>query len=336
MGMKTKRRNPSTTTAPPPVRFERQLVLNQWLLGLFGVSHFKQLVEHLRDEALEGLDEHHIHRFHHALCVHLPAERRPQLPDDILLAYDQEIVAITQRLNERRTLHGDPPLVWKYFQYLALLFTEIYLDRYFQNPQALLAALNTHIEAFNNGVPESDRLALLDPAGDARTQLNKIAFWMATGSGKTLLMHAHILQYRRYLEAHGRAGELNRIILLTPNEGLSAQHLKEFRKSGIEAELFSKDGRGLFAGQAVEILEITKLKEKTGEKTVDVEAFEANNLVLVDEGHRGASAGEQGAWMKHRNTLCEKGFSFEYSATFGQAVKQNQSLRNLYARSILF
>ncbi|RMH36797.1 MAG: DEAD/DEAH box helicase, partial [Nitrospirae bacterium] len=33
---------------------------------------------------------------------------------------------------------------------------------------------------------------------------------------------------------------------------------------------------------------------------------------------------------------CEKGFSFEYSATFGQAVKQNQSLRNLYARSILF
>jgi hypothetical protein len=46
----------------------------------------------------------------------------------------------------------------------------------------------------------------------------------------------------------------------------------------------------------------------------------SNNLVLVDEGHRGASGGEEGAWMRFRNALCEKGFSFEYSATFGQAV----------------
>jgi len=33
------------------------------------------------------------------------------------------------------------------------------------------------------------------------------------------------------------------------------------------------------------------------------------------------SGGEGGAWMRFRNALCEKGFSFEYSATFGQAVK---------------
>jgi hypothetical protein len=159
---------------------------------------------------------------------------------------------------------------------------------------------------------------------------------MATGSGKTLLMHAHILQYRRFLETHGRARELNRIILLTPNEGLSQQHLREFEKAGIDAEIFNKDGRGLFAGQTVEILEVTKLKEEMGEKTVAVDAFEGNNLVLVDEGHRGASAGGDGAWMKYRNALCEKGFSFEYSATFGQAVKGSQALTDLYARSILF
>ena len=70
---------------------------------------------------------------------------------------------------------------------------------------------------------------------------------------------------------HGRARELNRIILLTPNEGLSQQHLREFEEAGIEAEIFNKDGRGLFAGQAVEILEVTKLKEEMGEKTVAVE-----------------------------------------------------------------
>jgi type I site-specific restriction endonuclease len=153
---------------------------------------------------------------------------------------------------------------------------------------------------------EAGRIAVLDESADAWPQLNKIAFWMATGSGKTLLMHAHILQYRRFLETHGRGRELNRIILLTPNEGLSQQHLREFEKAGIEAEIFNKEGRGLFAGQAVEILEVTKLKEEMGEKTVAVEAFEGNNLVLVDEGHRGASAGGEGAWMKLRNALCDE------------------------------
>ena len=34
-------------------------------------------------------------------------------------------------------------------------------------------------------------------------------------------------------------------------------------------------------------------------------------------------------------TLCEKGFSFEYSATFGQAVKGNPKLTEQYAKSTL-
>ena len=325
-----------TSNARLAIPFNRKLVLHQWLLRLFGVERSDQLAAHIKDEALEGLDENNIHRFHHGLCLHLPVEKRPELPDERLLEYDQAIVSVTLRLNERRVTRGEPPIVWKYFQYLALLFTEIYLDRYFRDPRALLLALNERITALNEGLDEADRIGALDESAEAWPQLNKIAFWMATGSGKTLLMHAHILQYRRFLETHGRARELNRIILLTPNEGLSQQHLREFERAGIEAEIFNKDGRGLFAGQAVEILEVTKLKEDMGEKTVAVDAFEGNNLVLVDEGHRGASAGGEGAWMKARNALCEKGFSFEYSATFGQAVKGSRELTGLYARSTLF
>lgn len=324
------------TNNRPDVPFNKKLVLHQWILALFGVEKLDQLAEHLRDESLEGLDENNVHRFHHVLCLHLPSEQRPELPDEVLLEYDQAIVSVTQRLNDRRITSGEPPIVWKYFQYLALLFTEIYLDRYFRSPRALLAALNAHISQFNAELDEADRVAVLNESVEAWPQLNKIAFWMATGSGKTLLMHAHILEYRRFLNTHGRARDLNRIILLTPNEGLSQQHLTEFQKAGIEAEIFNKDGRGLFAGQAVEILEVTKLKDEMGDKTVAVDAFEGNNLVLVDEGHRGASAGGDGAWMKYRNALCEKGFSFEYSATFGQAVKGNPALTSLYARSTLF
>ena len=318
----------------PQLKFAHKLVLNKWLLGLFGVERFEQLAEHLRDETLEGLDENNVHRFHHALTAHFA--ELTELPPALLLEYDQNIVSITQRLNDRRITRGEAPVMWKYFQYLTLLFTEIYLERYFRDPQALLKALNGRIASFNDGKPEADQIAPFDETTDAWPQLNKVAYWSATGSGKTLLMHANILQYQHYLETHGRRRDLNRIILLTPNEGLSHQHLAEFDVAGISAELFDKDGRGLFAGQAVEIIDIHKLKDEMGDKTVAVDAFEGNNLVLIDEGHRGASSGEEGAWMRFRNALCERGFSFEYSATFGQAVKNSAALTNTYARNILF
>lgn len=318
----------------PQVPFVFKLALNQWLLSLFNVTKFEQLAEHLRNEKLEGMDENNVHHFHHALTAQL--FNLTQLPTELLLEYDQNIVRHTQRLNERRITRGEAPIVWKYFQYLTLLFTEIYLDRYFRDPKTLLADINAQVAAMNADRPESDHVAPFDDSAEAWPQINKLAYWSATGSGKTLLMHANILQYQFYLEKHGRRRELNRIILLTPNEGLSQQHLREFEEAGLPAELFQKDGSGLFAGQRIEILDIHKLKDEMGDKTIAIDAFEGNNLVLVDEGHRGASGGEEGAWMRFRNALCEKGFSFEYSATFGQAVKGNKALTDLYAKSALF
>jgi hypothetical protein len=316
------------------VPFVYKLVLNQWLLSIFGVTRFEDLADHLRNEKLEGLDENNIHHFYHALTAQL--FNMTYLPSELLLEYDQNIVKHTQRLNDRRITVGEDPIVWKYFQYLTLLFTEIYLDRYFSDAPALLKSLNAQVVATNTDRPEAEQIAPFDENAEAWPQLNKLAYWSATGSGKTLLMHANILQYQFYLEKHERQRELNRIILLTPNEGLSQQHLHEFEIAGISAELFNKDGRGLFAGQSVEVLDIHKLKDEMGDKTIAIDAFEGNNLVLVDEGHRGASGGEEGAWMRFRNALCEKGFSFEYSATFGQAVKGNKKLTDTYAKNILF
>jgi hypothetical protein len=321
-------RGANAETAARPLRFEQRLVLHQWLLGLFGVPSFERLAANLKAPELEGFDENNVSRFYYQLQLLF---NRPELPHDLLLAYDQNIVRHWRRITERRN-HAGPFLYPKYFQYLALLFTEIYLDRYFRDPDGLLTQLNAHVEKFNASAPEASRI---EPY--TRQDLNKVAFWMATGSGKTLLMHINILQYQHYLNLHG-GRPVNRVILLTPNEGLSHQHLEEFQLSGIEAELFSKEGRGLFTGRAVEILDIHKLRDEMGEKTVAVEAFEGNNLVLVDEGHRGTSGAEIGAWMQKRNQLCENGFSFEYSATFGQAMKAsgNRALEQTYAKSILF
>ncbi len=348
---KVARKMPGRRAAVQPVEFTQSLVLNQWLFGLFGLEStdgwylldgrrvplleaFKQRFQ-LNEHSEEGLDENNVHRFHHALVNQISGEL-PGVSRDELLAFDQNIVRHTLALNAERALRRDLPIVWKYYQYLALLFVEIYLDRYFRDPQALAQALNAHIARWNEGKEEGQQVPPLDEGRDAALGLNKLALWCATGSGKTLLMHVNLRQYQHYLAQAGRGSELNRILLLTPNDGLSRQHLQEFAAAGIEAEMFDKNARGLFAGKAVEIIDIHKLADDMGDKTVAVDAFESGNLVLVDEGHRGASGGEAGKWLTRRDQLCEKGFSFEYSATFKQAVKGDVALTRRYARSIVF
>jgi hypothetical protein len=304
--------------------FPQRLVLNQFFLSLFGVENFQELAQYLKDPQLEGFDEDNTSRFYYALVAKLP--ENSSLSKDILLGYDQNIVSHTLAIRGKREI----AIKWKYFQYLSLLFTEIYLDRYFRNPEQLLQQLNETVTKFNHDKADNDQVNEYQ-----LSDLKKLAFWNATGSGKTLLMHINILQYQHYIKLHGKSRNLNRIILLTPNEGLSQQHLEEFALSGIQAELFSKAGRSLFTGKAVEIIDINKLRDEMGEKTVAVDAFEDNNLVMVDEGHRGSSGEE---WKSRRDKLCENGFSFEYSATFGQAIKASNKpeLVQEYAKCIIF
>lgn len=312
--------------------FYEKLVLNQWILSQFGINSFDELTQHMKAEELEGWKEDNTSHYYDVITTHY-LSRSGQLRDEDLLRYDENIFHHTKTINARRV----EPIRWKYFQYMFLLFTEIYLDRYFRDREGLREELNEYIQSFNSKNPNAqDRVAPFEINSSGENWLNKIANWSATGSGKTLVMHINILQYQFYLHKANQHKTLNRIILLTPNEGLSEQHLEEFEISGLDAELFDKDGaRNLFTGHKIEIIDIHKLADKMGDKTVAIEAFEGNNLVLVDEGHRGSTGKE---WMAKRNALCSKGFSFEYSATFGQAMKasNNKELEQEYAKCILF
>lgn len=328
--------------------FLKKLILNQWVLTRFGIDPLEQyrdggkkvrpitiLTKGLK-HAPPGLDATRHHHYLHALLGQWQPSWR--FSEEQLKRFDTNIVTHTDALNEPR----DETLQWKYFQWLTLLFVEIYLDAYFRDRHALLESLNEQVDRFN---------ALWNGRGYQTgiehyqlEDLNKLCLQNATGSGKTLLMHTNIRQFRHYSKQSGNTNDYGQIILITPNERLSEQHEQEFSDSGLQAERLSQDTGDLFSGerqslQRLSVTEITKLALSQGKKTMAVDSFGDANLLLVDEGHRGlGSAKEEKGWLAHRQKLAGRGFTFEYSATFKEAVvaAKDAEVEQAYAKSILF
>lgn len=304
------------------VHLEQRLVLLGWLNDLFGYERNRDLLADVKETA-EGWDA----EGRSYVCLHMIARGgRVKIPQADLERYDANIQAHLAEMNARRS----EPITLRYFQYLAALYSEVYLDRYFRHRDEMLRSLNAFVRERNARRQPGEAQDSEFASGDLR----KLAFWMATGSGKTLIMH---LNYRQFL--HYNTAPLDNILLITPNEGLSQQHLDELAASGIPARRFDINQSGLDLGtkDTVRVIEITKLVQdkRGGGVSVPVEAFEGNNLILVDEGHKG-SGGE--AWRGYRDALGQTGFTFEYSATFGQALTaaRNDELTAEYGKAIAF
>lgn len=321
-------------------RLEEYLVLNRYLHHLLGAEDFETLKNLLRPlpEGPDGTGQSHF-------FGRLVTQPDLRIPRDRLEEYDRRVMVYEARLRQaRRDFQG-----FRYFQYLALLYTEIFLDRLTEDPGDFAAELNAFLQDLKR-----EESALVDLPDFSPNDLRRLAFFMATGSGKTLLMHVNIWQVLHYLEharhpealvirPDGRA-EFDNILLITPNEGLSAQHLSELRKSGLDAALFIEDphGRGGLFGPKVKVIEIHKLAEEPSRDGVSValEEIGQNNLVIVDEGHKGTGSEAQ-AWKRRQKYLSEGGFLLEYSATFAQAIgaankKAQKELLQEYGRAILF
>lgn len=298
-------------------KLDQSLLLNAYFLNLFGYKTVDELYQDMKSPDLEGtIDGVSL------LCKELMEHiADASLTSAQLLEYDHNIISHTDAINRER----ENRITWKYFQYLALMFTEIYLDRYFDNREAFCEELNRFQKI---KYEEGDAWnAFYDPIKS--DELNKLAFWCATGSGKTLLMHIHLKQFMHYAAKYHHS-QPDRTLLITPNEGLSSQHIDEFGLSDIHAEAFSpRSGKKMFTD--VEVIEITKLADESGEKTVSVKCFEGNNLVFVDEAHKGSSGD---IWWKNREALTKQGFSFEYSATFGQAVASQSTANDRVRRRL--
>ncbi len=320
--MPTRRRpKPRTNPVHSYGRLEHRLTLLSWLHDLLGYENTKRLLDHIRP-VKEGFDADG----RSYICRSLTTRENRDVSEEDLGRYDDNIRDHLAAMNAAR----GRPITLRYFQYLAALYTEIFLDRYDRSPAALLKSLNAHVDKLN-----TERLGVRVEQYE-ESDLKKLAFWMATGSGKTLLMHLNYRQYLRY-----NREPLDNILLITPSEDLTRQHLEELSASGIPARRFDLSESGRFGSEpdTVRVIEITKLvDDKQGEGvSVPVEAFEGRNLVFVDEGHKG-SGSEARTWRSRREALSEDGFTFEYSATFGQALNAagDDALVEEYGKAIAF
>lgn len=339
----------------PALKFLDKLVLNQWIISLFGIDTFVEhrdggrvvrpmqlLAKQLRD-CREGLDADNLHYFYQQLKINWQTNAALSL--NALLQYEQNIIAHTQWLNDGR----ERPIEWKYFQWLSLLFAEIYLHQYFSDREKLLEQLNNYVQRFNAHW-SGRNVPMITGIGEyTLEELNKLCLQNATGSGKTLLMHMNYRQFAHYAKEVGQHDAVSRTLLITPNEGLSSQHELELRQSGIEVSRLVLDNNEIGSMRSIlssdyghltriDFIEITKLGDKDGPNSIATRNLGDQNLILVDEGHRGMGKSDEEGWYKQRERLVEKGFAFEYSATFKEAVKaaNNPRIEESYAKAVLF
>jgi len=324
-----------------PIDFNNRLVLFKYLLSSLGAKDLSSF-KNLNSVMYEGFDENGNTLFFREIDVRLSSpliNTVTTISRDKLKQYDENICRHLKQISEKRGI-----IHLKYFQYLSLLFTEIYLDRFFNDKDDFVKSLNAFIKDCNDELFQSLRGSSLNMENYTPDKLNKLGFMCATGSGKTLIMHINILQFHHYnklANRHYQGMKINKTILLSPNEGMSLQHIDEFKLSNIPASLFQKDGYSFdFSKDDILVIDMNKLKEEGKVKTIAVDSFEQNNLVLIDEAHRGLQGD---VWFDYRNRLsADGGFSFEYSATFKQALKSlkptaegNEALLNDYGKSII-
>ena len=311
-------------------KLDKYLILHAYINKLFGKKNFEEIRELLKNTQ-EGFDE----EGHSYIFKVLSGQQNIQIPIDKLEQYDNNIKQYLETINQKR----ETPFQLKYFQYLSILYTEIYLDLYFQNPIELANNLNEFTEEYIQKylIAEKDTIKFFFNIND----LKKLAYWMATGSGKSHLVTLNYLQFIKFNKGQHKINYEN-ILLITPTETLSQQHLDELHLSSIPSQIFQDHSQGYFktesAENIVKIIDIHKLTtEKKGKGvSVDISGFGSNNLVFVDEGHKGSGGI---TWRSLRKKIAEDGFTIEYSATFGEAIaatSKKEDLLHEYGKSILF
>ena len=163
-------------------------------------------------------------------------------------------------------------------------------------------------------------------AGGGQEAQRMLAYWMATGSGKTLVMHLNILQYLHHFCRKENARL--QIVLTTPLANLIKQHEREL-------EPYIRQLNETYNNRIELTIDTTQgLLQKEDDYFHLPENGEIRRLILVDEAHIGLTSQQSGKFRELRNRLnVGTSFLFEYSATFHNVAKE---LEHEYDKAIIY
>jgi len=160
-----------------------------------------------------------------------------------------------------------------------------------------------------------------------RHLLNRMCFWMATGSGKTLVM-VKLIAYLRRLMEHGEIPP-HRILVLAPSDYLLEQIRKtvgEFNSAGgIQIELAplrqpESPRQGVLGAKVtVHYHRSDTISDVQKKALTDYRTYENGGkwYVLLDEAHKGGKEGSKR--QAYYALMAREGFLFNFSATFTDA-----------------
>ncbi len=168
-----------------------------------------------------------------------------------------------------------------------------------------------------------------NPCIEGYNFINRMAFWMATGSGKSLVLikAIEILDYLQRMELIPK----REILLLLPREDLIKQFENEVKDFNSYAErkidfvnLKEKEdiqGRLAFGNEIkVYYYRSDLLRHDKKEKILDYKSFDDNGkwYLFLDEAHRGTK--DESAAQDIFSILSRNGFLFNFSATFTDQI----------------
>lgn len=122
------------------VSFDDQLILFRFFKNKLGIEDLETLSKKLNSSEFEGCDENG-NTYFYSYIARVAKMKNADINTDKLRLYDENICRHTRTIGEKRG-----GIVWKYFQYLSLLFTEIYLDSYFADKSAFCKELNSFLD----------------------------------------------------------------------------------------------------------------------------------------------------------------------------------------------
>ena len=158
--------------------------------------------------------------------------------------------------------------------------------------------------------------------------INRMSFWMATGSGKTLV----IVKLLEILHGLMRRGEIpaHDILVLAHRDDLLEQlrqHVNEFNAGGglyiqlrelREYAEVKREAPSLFGGQEMTVFyyRSDNLSDEQKEKIIDFRSYDNHGrwYILLDEAHKGDKEDSKRQYIY--SILSRNGFLFNFSATF--------------------